>query len=127
MSNSVNSQNNTYTAIGEWAVGTFGFGKPTSCYLKLGEEFGELARPIQKKEYDKAALEMADIIVVLSHMAMSMGIDLECAVNEKMAVNRARTWTMTKEGTGVHVEGESRPAKAKQSAQPDYNESDTLP
>lgn len=100
----------TYKTIGTWAVQTFGYGKTTSCYLKLGEEFGELARPVQQQDNKKAVLEMADIIIVLSHMAMSMGVDLDEAVKEKMAVNRARTWAITPAGTGVHTSEPSREA-----------------
>lgn len=94
----------TYSTIGEWAVRTFGAGKPLACYAKLAEEFGEIARPLQKREYEKALYEMADVVIVLSHMATSLGLELQRAVDEKMSVNRARTWNMTPEGTAVHVE-----------------------
>lgn len=114
----------TYTSIGEWALKTFGFGRTTSCYLKLGEEFGELARPIQKQDTAKATKEMADMVIVLCHMAASMGVDLGQAIEDKMAVNRARTWEITPEGTGVHVVP-TREATKQQDLT--YNESDTLP
>lgn len=93
----------TYASVGDWAIAQFGRGKPLACYAKLGEEFGELARPLQKQQYDKAILEMADMVIVLSHMAASLGLDLQRAVDEKMMVNKARTWVRTPEGTGVHA------------------------
>ena len=102
----------TYETIGKWAIDTFGRGKPLACYAKLGEEFGELARPLQKQQYDKAILEMADMIIVLSHMAASLGLDLQYAVEQKMRVNHARTWAINAEGTGTHVEGASVPPPA---------------
>lgn len=58
---------------------------------------------MQKQEYDKAIIEMADMVVVLSHMAASLGHDLQKAVDLKMRVNRARTWAITAEGTGTHT------------------------
>ena len=93
----------TYESIGKWALETFGRGKPLSCYAKLAEEFGEIARPLQKQQYEKAIIEMADMVVVLSYMAASLGLDLQRAVDEKMRVNHARTWQRTEEGTYVHV------------------------
>ncbi len=93
----------TYDSMGKWALEQFGRGKPLSCYAKLAEEFGELARPLQKQQYDKAILEMADMIVVLSHIAASLGLDLQRAVDEKMRVNHARTWERTPEGTYLHT------------------------
>lgn len=94
----------TLQGIGEWATRTFGPGDPKSCYLKLGEEFGELAEPIQRRNMDKAVREMADMVIVLAHMAASAGCDLQRAIDNKMEVNRARTWEITPEGTGKHVE-----------------------
>jgi NTP pyrophosphatase (non-canonical NTP hydrolase) len=94
----------TFDGIGQWALASFGPGKPLACYAKLAEEFGEVARPLQKQQYDKAIYELADMVIVLSHMAASLGLDLQRAVDEKMAVNRARTWARTPEGTYVHVE-----------------------
>lgn len=93
---------NTYRGIGQWAMTTFGPGKPLACYAKLGEEFGELARPLQKQDNAQAALEMADVIVVLCHMAVSLGVDLDRAVADKMLINRARTWSFTPVGTAMH-------------------------
>lgn len=93
----------TYDTIGKWALEQFGRGKPLACYAKLGEEFGEIARPLQKQQYDKALLEMADMVIVLSHLVASLGMDLQRAVDEKMRVNRARTWERTPEGTYLHT------------------------
>ena len=99
----------TFDGIGQWALASFGPGKPLACYAKLAEEFGEVARPLQKQQYDKAIYELADMVIVLSHMAASLGLDLQRAVDEKMAVNRARTWTRTPDGTYIHVEAKPIP------------------
>lgn len=96
----------TFESIGKWAVETFDRPSQLACLAKLAEEFGELARYIQHDtEYGVIPEEMADIIIVLSHMAASHGYDLQGAINYKMRVNRSRQWRIHKVGTASHVPG----------------------
>lgn len=51
----------------------------------------------------KAGFELADVFIVLYGAAGFAGIDLQKAIDEKMAVNRARTWRTDEAGRGYHV------------------------
>lgn len=54
---------------------------------------------------DNDPLELADIAIILLDMAHLAGVDLEAAIREKMAINKARTWQIN-QSTGLlkHVE-----------------------
>lgn len=47
---------------------------------------------------DGLRLEVADVAILLYGIAEVAGFDLHAAVDEKMAVNRARKWEQTPEG-----------------------------
>jgi len=47
--------------------------------------------------------ECADVLVILFQVAERCGIDLRASTNEKMRVNRARTWKLTLGGRFQHT------------------------
>ena len=71
--------------------------------LLLCEEVGELAKAIRKNATDMSidinsdnfsiAEEMADIIIVLSEIANTLGISLADALIAKEMINANRSWT----------------------------------
>lgn len=72
---------------------------PRDTLLMLTEELGELARAVRKTEglsraggYQQVnvAHEVADVQLLLVHLANSLGIDLGAAVSEKERINAAR-------------------------------------
>jgi NTP pyrophosphatase (non-canonical NTP hydrolase) len=117
----------TQETIGRWARATFPGGddqSPRHC-LRLLEEVVELCRAAgasKRKILDtitlalrddlvfrkldppeKIAEEMADVAIVLAVIAHRRGVDLQAEVDEKMRVNRSRTWKSHGDGTGYHV------------------------
>lgn len=74
------------------------------CIL-LGEEVGELFKAIRKEtnslidhnsNFEPAARELADILIILSTIANRLNIDLEEAIREKEEINRTRNWSRPK-------------------------------
>jgi NTP pyrophosphatase (non-canonical NTP hydrolase) len=63
---------------------------------------------------DALADELADVAIVLAGTASAFGIDLQAAVDLKMAENRGRRWKADGRGTGKHVEGEQQTQEGKQ-------------
>jgi NTP pyrophosphatase (non-canonical NTP hydrolase) len=116
----------TQETIGRWARATFPGGddqSPRHC-LRLLEEVVELCRAAgasRRKVLDTITLtlaggsfrkldppdeiaeEMADCAIVLAVIAHRRGVDLQAEVDEKMRINRSRTWRSHGDGTGYHV------------------------
>ena len=80
---------------------------PDGQHAKLDSEVGEFHRIYQTT--DESLEEAADIIIVLMAWASTMNVDLESAVEKKMAKNRARTWKYNGDGTYSHVKPEPDP------------------
>lgn len=81
--------NDLVNEIGLWSEETFGHDKPTVLLSKMAhlrEEVDELS--IDPRAPD----DLADCIILLASIAYIAGVDLEYAVKNKMAVNRARKW-----------------------------------
>jgi NTP pyrophosphatase (non-canonical NTP hydrolase) len=89
--------------IGQFKEGYF---SPMTLVVRLSEELGELAREVnhhygekpKKKEEEEGsiALELADMMFVITCMANSLNIDLEQAHNsvmEKFRTRDANRWT----------------------------------
>jgi NTP pyrophosphatase (non-canonical NTP hydrolase) len=89
--------------IGQFKEGYF---SPMTLVVRLSEELGELAREVnhhygekpKKKEEEEGsiALELADMMFVITCMANSLNIDLEDAhkqVMEKFRTRDANRWT----------------------------------
>jgi len=50
-----------------------------------------------------AKLVIADALLLLERLALTLGIDLQAAVNAKMVINRARKWEQLPNGSYQHV------------------------
>ena len=95
--------------ISNWADDTFG---PASSNARVAaranEEMAELLRALTADDnHPKACEEVADVVIVLCRLATRMGFDLMDEVDRKMAINRSRTWNLTKDGHGYHVRDKS--------------------
>ncbi len=91
--------------ISDWADRTFG---PASSNARVAaranEEMAELLRALTADdEHDKAAEEVADIVIVLCRLMTRLGRDMGEEIDRKMTINRGRTWNLTKDGHGYHV------------------------
>jgi NTP pyrophosphatase (non-canonical NTP hydrolase) len=85
------------TQVVQWADAAFPHRQPWMAFLKLYEEIGEVVRK------PHAAGEWADVFIMLVDLAHMHGIrDIGRAVEEKMAINRARKWHHTATGTMQH-------------------------
>ncbi|MBL8122086.1 RS21-C6 protein [Candidatus Saccharibacteria bacterium] len=72
-------------------------------FMLLAEEVGEFAKSARKhtslkidqskKLEDEAALEAADVLIVLLGICNMLSIDLEKGFREKEAINHGRTWS----------------------------------
>ena len=93
----------TIESIAKWEYETFGTGPLTCIYLRAMEEMGELAYEIRNCPADsqKICAEVADVIITL------VGILVSCrrvsAVDDKMQINRQRSWHKNGDGTGYHI------------------------
>jgi len=95
--------------INAWQNSTFGKPRRLSVIGKLHDEVSELMaaalsarRPKGKRE--AIAEELADLLIVAYQVAGAYQIDLLARVDDKMAVNRQRTWVLLGGGIGQHVE-----------------------
>lgn len=111
----------TQHTIAAWADATFG---PVSSLTSIAEramvelrELVEKCRALDEAiagdgefagngEYDPrhATEEAADVVIVLSRLFVELGVDMHAAIDRKMAINRARRWTLDGNGHGHHVE-----------------------
>ena len=66
---------------------------------KLLEELGELIA----SERVADPLELADVLILALDLAHIQGIDVESAITQKMAINRARHWRIADNGSMTHV------------------------
>jgi len=75
--------------------------------IRAAEELAELITLLVANDADpKAPEECADVDIVLRGIDRFHGVERAAAVDAKMAKNRARTWTVTGDGHGQHVEHE---------------------
>ena len=97
--------NETFKTINDWAQETFNGGVELHRGVeRADEEFDELYEAVfVGKSLEDTAMEIADVIIVLSHTAESNGIDLQKAIDKKMSINRARNWKLNDDGTAQHV------------------------
>ena len=100
--------NETQQSVHQWAVSAFG---EKSSNLRVAEraqeEMDELRQKLMADDnHTGAGEEVADTVIVLMRLAEELGIDLQKMINEKMAVNRERTWKPDGTGMVYHV-GES--------------------
>ena len=91
--------------VSRWAQETFGdAGSNIRVASRANEEMAELLRALASDDdHPNADEEMADVLIVLYRLADRMGVDLEAAVCNKMAVNRRRVWERDASGCVFHL------------------------
>lgn len=95
----------TQASIAAWGEATFGPARnPGDLVARAQQELKELAEAAAQGQREEAAMETADVMILLYRLAEDLGYDLDDAVARKMAVNRARTWIRAGDGTGRHIE-----------------------
>lgn len=72
--------------VGEWGAQTFPASTDRAKLAHLAKEFDEL------KADPSSGEEMADMVMILSHLAYAHGIDLMAEIRRKLAVCRGRRW-----------------------------------
>jgi len=94
----------TSQTIREWGDGAFGdVGDLRVLLARARREMEELEEAIIRQDRAGAGEEAADVAILLHRLVGILGLELSEAVDAKMAVNRARRWHVTGDGTGVHV------------------------
>ena len=53
--------------------------------------------------FDKCAVELADVVICLFVASARMGKDLQAEIDAKMQINRARQWRIDESGCAYHV------------------------
>lgn len=104
----------TQETITKWCLETFG--KQASNHRiaeRAAEELTELQEALAEGS-PKAAEEVADVVIVLHHLAGCMGFDLTAEITRKMAINRARKWSLRGDGTGYHIPAPPLPSPQEQ-------------
>ncbi len=70
---------------------------PTSMFLKLFSEVGELVESQTEEEY-------ADVMIMLLDYGSKQMFDIEGAIRKKMAINDKRVWITNDLGVNRHAE-----------------------
>lgn len=83
--------------VHEWANQTFPGRAPAAGWLKLFEELGEVIKTPRDK------LEWADVFIMLFDLASMYEVNVESAIEAKLAINRNRSWQQTESGVYTHV------------------------
>lgn len=98
-------QHETQQTINEWIEETFGpAGSNARVVARANEEMAEMLRDVTTQDdHPNLVEEMADVVIVLYRIAARLGVDLHEEIDKKMAVNRARRWSLDGSGCGYHV------------------------
>ena len=90
----------TMESVTEWAESTFGPANEVKMLKRAEAEFDELVTAFYSGEHlEKIAFEAADVVICLYRLICRINPD---AIDQKMAINRARKWVV-KDGVGQHV------------------------
>lgn len=94
----------TSQTIREWGDATFGNARDlTALVTRARAEMDELEQALRDGDTAEAGREAADVVILLHRLAGLLGHDLYEQVDAKMAINRARKWKASGDGTGGHV------------------------
>jgi hypothetical protein len=85
----------TFDTVRAWCDETFGPATPDSIINRAAEEWIEMT---EAPDDESRAIEAADVVIILCRMPGFVE-----AFQKKMAVNRARKWRLTGNGTGYHI------------------------
>ncbi len=99
--------NETIESVAKWADETFGPTTPKQALIRALSEIDELLGSHQAADLNLVE-EAADVCITLYRYIYLVD---PCAIEKKMAVNRARKWKLNGDGTGNHLkeERESNP------------------
>lgn len=75
-----------FQRVADWADVTFPASTDHSKLAHLRKELAEL------EERPDSAEEMAGVVMLVCHLARAHGVDLAAAIEQKLAICRARTW-----------------------------------
>ncbi|MFH1806183.1 MAG: dATP/dGTP pyrophosphohydrolase domain-containing protein [Pseudomonadota bacterium] len=91
-------------SICAWAEEIFGpVREPVALVDRAKLEMDELREAVEVVDQNEIGREAADVLILLYRLADQFGIDLDGAVQAKMAINRARRWQAAGDGTGSHI------------------------
>ncbi len=94
----------TSQTIREWGDATFGAPRDLTVLVKRARvEMDELEQALREGDHAEAGLEAADVVILLHRVAGILGQELNAQVDAKMAINRARKWKTTGDGTGSQI------------------------
>jgi NTP pyrophosphatase (non-canonical NTP hydrolase) len=94
----------TSQSICDWGDATFGEVKDLAALVRRARgELDELLEAVKASDTAEIGREAADVAILLHRLVALAGMDLNEQVDAKMAVNRAREWRATGDGTGGHV------------------------
>ena len=94
----------TSSTIRTWSDATFGAPSDLTVLVARARlEMDELEQAIREGDMAEAGREAADVVILLHRLAGILGLELNEQVDAKMAINRARKWKTTGDGTGSHV------------------------
>ena len=100
----MSSYQESQATVTAWGEETFGPAPELSRLVeRAAVEMDELVEAAQAGDIEEAALEAADVLILLFRYAEKNGFDLLDAVDRKMAVNRSRQWLPAGDGTGKHI------------------------
>jgi len=90
-------------SITQWGRETFGpVTDLKALVLRAAEEFEELSVAIDHSPGNLGD-EAADVAILLHRLLGELGLDLNQAIDQKMACNRQRKWAHQGDGTGQHI------------------------
>ncbi|MFV0643298.1 MAG: hypothetical protein ACK5NN_02165 [Sphingomonadaceae bacterium] len=92
-------------SIDSWAEATFGPVSDLTALVRRAElELMELREAINAgASADDIRAEAADVAILLHRLVALSGGDLGGEIDSKMAINRARQWVASGDGTGSHT------------------------
>ena len=94
----------TSSTIRIWGDATFGAPSDLTVLVARARlEMDELEQAIREGDMAEAGREAADVVILLHRLTGILGLELNEQVDAKMAINRARKWKTTGDGTGSHV------------------------
>ena len=94
----------TQESLTRWGDETFGPVKdPAALMQRIQLEVNELVDAVHRGHAPDVGAEAADVVIMMYRLLSLFGRDLHSDVNAKMAVNRARQWSLNGDGTGRHI------------------------
>lgn len=90
----------TQKSITSWCNNTFGRADNKIIASRIKKEVDELVQAVEDNVEANVLMEAADVAILLRRVCGNLGVDLDSAVDRKMAVNRKRKWEVFGNGDG---------------------------